>query len=131
MCERVFGQLMASLVQMLHKFDLGALSEADEEPAADDSAPPGAPEAPSSGRAVAEPGEAGPGEAAAAPLVAVGGRALVKNVGDLTFFLALIEVCEALLPKAEPRMLLRHAHVLCSSSSRRRAPTRTSPASTS
>ena len=42
----------------------------------------------------------------------MGGRALVKNVGDLTLFLALIEVCEVLLPKAEPRMLLRHAHVL-------------------
>ena len=112
-CDRVFGQLMVSLVQMLHKFDLGALSEADEEPAADDSAAPGAPEAPSSERAVAEPGEAaGPGAAAGAPLVAVGGRALVKNVGDLTLFLALIEVCEALLPKAEPRMLLGHAHVL-------------------
>jgi len=109
-CDRVFGQLMASLVQMLHKFDLGALSEADDEPAADDGAA-------DDGAAVAaadasEGAAAEPGEAAEAPVVVVSGRTMVKNVGDLALFLALIEVCEALIPKADPRMLLGHAHVL-------------------
>ena len=109
-CDRVFGHLMASLVQMLHKFDLGALSEANDEPPADDGAAGAAPEA--SEAPLSEGVAAEPGEAAEAPVVVVSGRTVVKNVGDLALFLALIEVCEALLPKADPRMLLSHAHVL-------------------